>query len=291
MPSLTEKAPTPTDTKSYKTIVSSKEPFFDFPYLSIWKNKHLLYVLFRQQVVRKMKQTILGPLWVVLQPMLGTLAFIAIFTKLLHVEIGKTPPILFYLLGNIMWTYFSTCTLAVARTFLDNSGMLKKVNLSKQLLAISVTFGFLLNLILQMCVFIGFYCYYWYHGIVFPNAWVLTFPLIVFVSTLLSLGLGYVMAYSIVKYKDLNAVYQYFFQFLLYATPVIYPYYLLTDFKKTLLSLNPLTGLFEVARYGFFSEGVPDLSLLGYAAGMAVFTFILGIHFMSRINKVFADWA
>ena len=278
-------------TEEWREVYTSKVPYFHFPIKVIWRNKFLLYLMVRQRMVEKYKQTILGPAWLVIQPLLSTVVFFLVFNRILHLPIGNTPPILFYMLGTIIWLFFSTSFQGIAGFLNSYSGILTKVNIPKLIIPLSHIILATITGFLQLLLFLLTYMYYASTQEVSPSwPYIFLLPFLYLLLAVFSMGIGCICSCLSVKYRDLVNLYNYFIQFFMYITPVIYPLHtILDDKKRLLLQINPLSGIFEFARYGFFGEGYISWSMLLYSALCSIGVFLIGIFFLSRMEKVYAD--
>ena len=277
------------DPRAWKEVISSEVPLFYFPYKEIWKQKFLLYLLVRQYFVIRYKQTILGPIWVIIQPLLSTAVFVIVFSKILNVSTGGVPPILFYLLGNTIWLFFSTSFLRTAIFLTSEENILKKVNIVKQLFPISYIIFNSITSGIQFFVFVIFWIYYLITTPIQMNIYIFLVPFMYIILIIFTLGIGYIFSFLSSKYRDLMGLYTYFMQFAIYITPVIYPLHTLEGKKRFFLQLNPLSAIFEFTRYGFFGEGYISWWMLLYSLCFSILSFVVGLFLLARIEKVYTD--
>ena len=278
-----------TEEKVWREVISSKVPSFYFPYKQIWRKKFLLYLLARQQFVSKYKQTILGPAWVVIQPLLSTIIFVIVFSRILNVSTGDTPPILFYLLGNTVWLLFSSSFLKISSFLRNEAHILKRANIVKQLFPISYIIFDSISGCIQFFVFIIFWIYYLTTTSMQATMYIFLVPFMYMILIIFTLGVGYIFAFLSSKYRDLMSLYTYFIQFTMYVTPVIYPLHIVEGEKKFLLQLNPLSAIFEFIRYGFFGEGYISWWMLLYSFCFSILAFVTGLFLLARVERVYAD--
>ena len=277
--------------QEWREVYTSYVPYFHFPVKEIWNRKFLLYLFVRQRIVERYKQTILGPAWLVIQPLLSTFIFVVIFNKILHLDIGQAPPLLFYMLGTIVWLFFSGSFMGISAFLTGSAHILTKVNFPKHIIPISHMINMLIVHIIQLFIFLCFYTYYVIYESLSPNlSYMLLLPVLYITLILFSLGAGYIFSCLSVKYRDLANIYTYIIQALMYVTPVVYPLHTIVDERKRfLLQINPLSGIFEGIRYAFLGEGYVSWGMLLYSIFSSILIFLVGIFFLSRIERVYAD--
>ena len=280
------------DGKIWQDIVTPRVPLFAFPLKEIWERRYMLYLFIRQSFVSMYKQTILGPVWAIVQPLLNTFIFILVFDKVLHIYGGGTvPPVLFYLLSNILWYLFNNTFLTLTNFLQTYSDLFTKVSIQKQIIALSIVAKTSMTVALQFVVFLGFWSYYLLQGMIEPKMSLLCLLPVVYVCLVLfTLGAGYVAASLSFKYRDIQNVYAYLAQVMMYVSPVIYPLAAVdAGTKRLFLQLNPLSGMLEFTRYAFFGQGEADWWLLLYACVCGTAVFLIGMVFINRVEKNYAD--
>ena len=276
--------------QQWRTIITPDVPHFYFPWKEILEKKYLLYLLCRKHFLKKYKQTILGPAWIVIQPTVSTLAFLLLFNGLLNIDTGAVPPLLFYFSGNIFWFLFSNSFAKVREFLIGISPIVTKVYIPKHLFALGHFFIDFVNFIFQFIIFCFIYAYYIYTGEVSIGVHALLIPIYLVFLMLFSMGLGFIFSCITLKYRDLNTVFPYFTQLFMYATPIIYPMSSLkTSPYLVFIKLNPLTGIFEAIRYGLYGKGYFSWNLLLYDFILIIALFAIGIFMVSRAEKVYAD--
>ena len=276
--------------ETWKVILTPEVPYFYFPWKEILTKKYLLYLLCRKHFVTKYKQTILGPAWLVIQPIISTLAFLLLFNGLLDMDTDEVPPLLFYFSGNIFWFLFSSSFTKMQQFLGAISNIVTRVYIPKYIFALSHVFIDFINFLLQFLIFSCIYVYYMYTKDISANITLLLVPVYLFFIMLFSIGLGSVLSCITLKYRDLHTVLPYFTQLFMYATPIIYPISSLKASKYLLLiKLNPLTGIFEAIRYGFYGKGYFSWNLLVYDFALIFIVFVIGVFMVSKVEKVYAD--
>ncbi len=255
----------------------------------VWRHRDLLYLFIRRDLVAFYKQTILGPLWFVIQPICTTIIFMIIFGQIAKLKTDGIPPFAFYLCGIALWSFFSECFNKTATTFRDNAALFGKVYFPRILVPLSVVLSNLLRFLIQFALFGLVWIWYSADGQIAPHATMLLLPLVVLVMATLGLAGGMLLSAMSTKYRDLVFLMQFGVQLLMYATPVIYPVSEIPTRLKTILSWNPLSPLFEVTRHGFLGAGEYSISGLGYSMLFAIVMFIIAVIAFNHVERTFVD--
>lgn len=245
--------------------IKPEERWFSLNLKDLLQYKDLLFRFVRRDILISYQQTILGPVWVFLQPLLTTLVYFIIFTKIAKIPIGKTPPILFYLPGAIIWTYFSECLNGTMNTFVNNAYIFRKVYFPRLITPLSNVIFHSFRLSIQLILFFVVYLYFMiaYHNVT-PNWWILSLPILVLLTALFALGLGLIISVFTAKYRDIDNILQFVLRLFMFATPVVYPLSIVPEKYKLIFWLNPLTAVIETFRAGFFQPHTvhPEFILL-----------------------------
>jgi lipopolysaccharide transport system permease protein len=272
-------------------IIKPKRHLFDVNLRELWSYRDLIMLFVRRDFVSVYKQTILGPIWLFIQPLFTTAIFYFIFTRVARIPTDGVDPVLFYLSGITLWTYFSDCLNKTSNTFVSNAGIFGKVYFPRLTTPISVVISNLIKLGIQVLMFV---CIVFYQ-IVFQDAkintnWsILLLPYLIFLMAVLGLGLGIIFSSLTTKYRDLGFLLAFGIQLMMYATPVIYPLSFTEGKMHTIISLNPLTPILENFRYSFFGVGQFDLNGLIYTSIISFVVLFLGIIVFNRVEKSFMD--
>jgi lipopolysaccharide transport system permease protein len=271
-------------------VIGSQTRWFSIDWLEIWVYKDLLYMLVKRDFVTYYKQTILGPLWFIFQPIIMTFTYVIIFGNIAGISTDGMPQFLFYLSGITLWSYFSESLNKVSTVFKDNAYMFGKVYFPRLIMPMSIVVSGLIKLGIQLTIFLVVLAYYViYKGNIHPNTWALAFPLLIFLLALQSLGFGMIISSLTTKYKDLVFLVTFGIQLFMFITPVIYPSSILPANFKFIFELNPLTGIFECFRYGFLGAGAFQPIMLIYSACSALAIFLLGSLIYNKVEKDFMD--
>ena len=283
--------------ESWLYTISSKKKLIDFNFKEIWRYRDLLVLFVKRDIITVYKQTVLGPLWYLIQPLFTSLIFTLIFNNLANIPTGNgVPNFLFNLAGVTLWNYFKECLLGTSDTFKKNENIFGKVYFPRVIMPMSVVFSNLLKFGIQLLIFIAFYIYYmWfshkdYSLTVQPN--ILMFPVLVIFMALLGLGFGMIISSMTTKYRDLSFLVQFGVQLLMYGSAVMYP---MSYFKIKLpdyywlIEWNPIAVLVEAFRTIVLGLGDLEYNKLIYAAIISIVTFLLGLIIFNKTEKSFID--
>jgi len=256
----------------------------------VWDHRDLLLMLVKKDFITFYKQTILGPIWFFIQPLLTIAMYVILFGKIAKLSTDGLPQIAFYLAGTVIWNYFSEALTKTATVFKDNAAVFGKVYFPRLIMPISIVVSGLMKFVIQFSLFIIVVLYYTFvEGIVHPNIWVLATPILIVLMAAFALGLGMIFSSLTTKYKDLVFLLSFGIQLSMYATPVIYPISTIPETYKWIMELNPLTGIFECFRYGYLGSGSFEASSLGLSTLLITGIFILGVLIFNKVEKSFMD--
>jgi len=263
--------------------------WFEFDVREIWRYRDLLWLFVKRDLITVYKQTILGPLWYIIQPIITTLMFTLVFGSIAKLSTDGIPPIVFYLLGVTIWGYFSDCLNRTSNTFVTNQRIFGKVYFPRITVPASIVISTLVRFVVQFVIFLAFWGYYLFRGEVVVNEVVLLLPVIVFLMAIMSLGFGMLFSSMTTKYRDLQFLLTFAVQLWMYATPVIYPLSSIPEKYVKYIQLNPVTPLVESMRYGFFGEGSFSWISIAYSAVISIVIFFLGFMVFTRVERSFMD--
>ncbi len=271
-------------------VITPKRNFFSFPLQEVISYKDLLFLFVKRDFVAFYKQTILGPLWFFIQPILITITFTIIFGRVAGISTDGVPDILFYLSGVTAWTYFATCWNETTDIFRKNKEIFGKVYFPRVIMPLSVIITNLFRLGIQFLLFLVVYFFYFFSGFDIQPNWIIAlFPFLVFLMAMFSLSLGMLVSALTVKYRDLVFLMQFGIQLVMYATPVVYPLSIISPERQWVLALNPMTAIIETFRYGFLGSGTFNpLHLLYSFICISVF-FVFGLLVFNKTEQSFLD--
>lgn len=271
-------------------IIKPKKGFFDLRLKDIWRYRDLLLLLVRRDFIASYKQTVLGPLWYFLQPILTTLMMFVVFTKIARIPTDGLPPILFYLVGNVAWSYFSVCLTKTSNTFIANANIFGKVYFPRLIIPISTVISSLIAFLTQMLLFAGLLIYYHFNGfIVHFDASLALVPYFILLMALIGLGLGIIISSLTTKYRDLTFLLTFGIQLFMYATPVIYSVSSIGGNLRRIIMLNPLTSIIEGFRHVFLGTGLLDFHLILYTTIFTIVVLCIGALMFNRVEQSFMD--
>lgn len=269
--------------------IKSEYSLFDLNLKEVWRYRDLVYLLVKRDFVTSFKQTVLGPLWFFIQPILTTLTYVIIFGNVAKLSTDGAPMFLFYLAGATLWNYFSTSLSATATVFQANAGIFGKVYFPRLVMPLSIVISNLMRTGVQFILFLFVLFYYIYKGETHPNAWVLATPLLIIIMAFLALGLGMILSSITTKYRDFSILISFGIQLFMYATPVIYPISQMPEWARGYAMLNPLTGIFECFKYGYLGVGDFSPIMLVYSAVISFIILAIGIVTFNKVQRSFMD--
>jgi len=273
------------------TEIKPQSHLLDLNLAELFAYRDLLMMYVKRDIVTFYKQTILGPLWFVIQPILTTIMFMFVFGNLAGLSTDGMPQPLFYFSGIILWNYFADCLTRNSKTFTENQQVFGKVYFPRMVVPLSITISNLVRFFIQLVIFLLIYFYYllFTEAVITPNPTILLFPWLVVLAAGLSLGFGIIFSSLTTKYKDLTFLLQFIVQLWMYATPVIFPLSSIPAEKQWLLVLNPMTAVVETFKYGFIGQGIFSWTHLAYSSGFMVILLLLGIIVFNKVEKSFMD--
>jgi lipopolysaccharide transport system permease protein len=273
--------------------ITPKNKFFSLNLKEVWQYRDLLLLFVKRDVVTVYKQTILGPLWYLLQPLFTSITFTIIFNKVAGIETGTVPPFLFNLAGIMVWNYFTACLTDTSDTFKRNAAIFGKVYFPRLIMPLSTVISNLLKFGIQFMIFIAFYVFYYFQGAaIHMNGSLLFFPLLIALMGILGLGLGMLISSLVTKYRDLSYLIGFGVQLLMYLSAVMYPMALIQDKMPNyawLVQYNPLAYIIETTRFMLLGVGTVSVWGLVYTVGVTLFLFFGGLLVFNKTEKSFID--
>ncbi|MCK8494882.1 ABC transporter permease [Spirosoma sp. RP8] len=278
------------DKPVYAHSITPQRSLLDLRLAEIWQYRDLLLLFVRRDFVAKYKQTILGPIWFFIQPIFQTAVLAIVFGGMANLSTDGVPPILFYLAGITAWNYFSNCLRTTSNTFTANASLFGKVYFPRAVTPLSIVISNLIQFGIGLLLFLLIYAFYASDGNPLqPNRVLLLLPLLIVIMGAMGLGLGMLVSAMTTRYRDLQYLVEFGVQLLMYATPVIIPLSAIPEKYKLLMLINPMTGVIETFKYGFFGTGTFSWGSLGYSVGFTVISFLLGLMVFNRTEKNFMD--
>jgi lipopolysaccharide transport system permease protein len=273
--------------------ITPKNDLFSLRLNDVWQYRDLLFLLVKRDFIAFYKQTILGPLWFFIQPIITTVMFTVVFSKLAGISTGGVPAPLFYLAGITIWNYFADCLTKTSTVFKDNAAMLGKVYFPRLIMPLSIVLSSLVRFGVQFILFVIVLVFFNIKGLsITPNAVALLFPFLIVLVAAQGLGLGMIISAVTTKYRDLTFVVSFGVPLLMYATPIIYPL-AIAEAKypsySWIIKYNPITAVIETFKYGFLGSGDFSWAILGYSLIITILIFLTGAIIFNRVEKNFVD--
>lgn len=278
----------------WNTIITPKDRLLAIDWKEIWRYRDMYSLFVERSFKTAYKQTVLGPLWFIITPVLSVIVYVAVFGGVAKIPTDGIPPVLFYLLGISVWSYFASCLTATSNSFVANADIFGKVYFPRiimPMVAVSVQF---LYFCIQLLIFLAFYIYYWIYppeGVTLTIHWhVLLFPVLMVILALMAVGVGMMISSVTTKYRDIQLVFGKVISLWVYITPVIYPLSLVTNDKlKIAMSLNPVTPIMEAIKYSLLGVGEFSWAWLGYSVVMTIILLLCGLALFNKVQKSFMD--
>ena len=272
--------------------ISSETKLIDLNLKEVWQYRDLLMLFVKRDLITLYKQTILGPLWYLIQPLFTSLIFTLVFNNVAGIETGGIPPFLFNLAGITTWNYFKECLVATSDTFKKNEQIFGKVYFPRIVMPMSIVVSNLLKFGIQLLILIAFYIYYAFYlgAVIRPNEYLFLFPILVVCMGIMGLGLGMIISSMVTKYRDLTFLVSFGIQLLMYISLVVIPLSLFQEKGvEWLVMYNPMAYIIEMARYLLLNEGnVSQFGIL-YTIISSIVALLLGILIFNKTEKTFID--
>lgn len=277
--------------KEWSMIIRPHEKLWKVDLGEIWAYRDLVELFVKRNIVTVYKQTVLGSLWYLIQPILTVIMNMVVFGGIAHMSTDGVPQPLFYLAGNVCWFYFSDCLNQTSNTFLTNQGIFGKVYFPRMVVPISTVISNLLRFGVQLGLFVVVYLYYLMSGSdVCPNWTILTVPVLIVMIAGLSLGFGILISSMTTKYRDFTVLFSFIVSLWMYATPIVYPLSMVTNEKlRTLIMLNPMTSVIEAFKYATLGQGYFSWGALGYSFAFMTVLLVWGIVIFNKVQRSFMD--
>ncbi len=272
------------------TTIEPKKSLFDLKLKEIWAYRDLLFLFVKRDITVIYKQTIFGPLWFIIQPLITTIMFLVVFNGIAGISTDGIPPIVFYLAGITIWNYFAESLRLTSDTFVKNTAIFGKVYFPRVIMPISVVISTLVKFIIQFCLFLIVYLFYFFTTeTLSPNITLFLIPAYIIIIGFLTLGFGLAISAITTKYRDLTFLVQFGIQLWMYATPVIYPVSKIPEQYQVYVMLNPVAPIVEAFKYAFTGSGSFLPGALLYSATFAILFFVFSLAIFNRTEKSFMD--
>ena len=272
-------------------IIRPQEKLWKVNLKEIWDYRDLIELFVKRNIVVQYKQTILGPLWYLIQPILTVIMNMVVFGGIAQMSTDGVPQALFYLAGNVCWFYFSDCLNQTSSTFVANQGMFGKVYFPRMVVPISTVLSNLLRFGIQVGLFVAFWFYYFATGSDISLNWaILLVPVLVFMLAGLGLGFGILISSFTTKYRDFTILFTFVVSLWMYATPIVYPISMVTSEKlRAIIMLNPMTSIIEAFKYATLGQGYFSWCALGYSFVFMSILLVWGVVIFNKVQRSFMD--
>ncbi|MGF0103499.1 ABC transporter permease [Bariatricus sp. SGI.019] len=275
--------------QTWTTVIRPKNRLFDLKLRELWQYRDLIVMFVKRDFKTMYKQTILGPLWIVINPILTTLMQVLVFGNIADISTDGMPQFLFYMAGNTMWLYFSSCLTKTSTTFTANAAVFGKVYFPRLVTPISIVISGLISFGVQFAIFLVTDIYYTVNGMIHPGLLVLITPLLVIELALLGMGCGIIISALTTKYRDLAVLVTFGVQLWMYGSAIIFPVSSLPEKWAHLLMLNPVVPIVEAFRYAYTGHGTFSVKYLGISAIVTLVILFVGIVIFNKVEKTFMD--
>ena len=277
--------------KEWTMIIRPQEKLWKINLKEVWAYRDLITLFVKRNIVVQYKQTILGPLWYLIQPVLTVIMNMVVFGGIAHMSTDGIPQALFYMAGNVCWFYFSDCLNQTSNTFVANQGMFGKVYFPRLVVPISTVLSNLLRFGIQLLLFVAIWIYFFASGSDIHLTWtILLVPILVVMLAGLGLGFGILISSMTTKYRDLTILFTFVVQLWMYATPIVYPISMVTnETLHTIIMLNPMTSIIEAFKYATLGQGYFSWGALGYSFAFMSILMLWGIIIFNKVQRSFMD--
>ena len=285
---LTKETPTPN--ASWVSEITPKKPLLHLPFREIWRYRDLIALAIWRDFISLHKQTVFGPLWYFVQPLVSTLVYQLIFGKIAQLPTNNIPPFLFYMSGIVIWYYFSACLSRTSTTFSANAALFTKVYFPRLTIPIAECISNIWQFLIQLTIFLGFYLFFLARGApIHPSYRIIIIPFLVLQTALLGLGVGCLISALSTRFRDLQVAVAPMIQLWMYGSCVFYPRSLVPDYLQWIMTLNPVVPIIEAFRFALMGQGQVEIYQWLASLGITFLLLIAGIVEFGRAEKTFAD--
>ena len=277
--------------EKYRMVITPHQKLWSVDFKEIWRYRDLIELFVKRNIVVQYKQTILGPLWYIIQPVLTVIMNMVVFGGIAKMSTDGVPQAIFYMAGNVCWFYFSDCLNQTSSTFTANQAMFGKVYFPRLVVPIATVLSNLLRFGIQIGLFVAFYLYFFLSGSdICPNWAILLVPVFVLMIAGLGLGFGILVSSMTTKYRDLTILFTFIVQLWMYATPIVYPISMVTnETLRSIIMANPMTAVIEAFKYATLGQGYFSWLALSYSFTFMCVLLVLGIVVFNKVQRSFMD--
>lgn len=281
---------TASDNQEWTAVITSKIPLLDLPLREMWRYRDMIAFMVRRDIVSTFKQTVLGPLWFVIQPVISSVVFTIIFSGIGGIPTNGIPPFLFYLSGNLIWYYFSACLTSASNTFRANGSLFTRVYFPRLAVPLAQSLVNLWHFLFQAVIFAGFYFYFLWGGAeIHPSYRIIIIPALVAQCALLGLGVGCLISAMTTRYRDLQIAIAPFVQLWMYASCIFYPRSSVPPNLQWLMDLNPVVPIIETFRFALMGQGQVEIRQWLFSLSITVILLVVGLIAFTRAERTMAD--
>lgn len=272
-------------------IIQSRSGWFNLRLKQLWEFRDLISLFVKRDFVSTYKQTLLGPAWHFIQPVLSSLIYTFVFSFLAKISTQNVPPVLFYLSGIVPWTYFYESVSRNSNVFLNNAPLFGKVYFPRLAVPVSIIISNLIKFFSMMILFFSVFLYFYFRGnkAIHPNLYILLLPFLLLMMAGTAMGIGLIISAMTTRYRDIGNLTGIFLQGMMYASPIIFPITVWPTQLKWIVYLNPITSIIETFRFAFLSVGSFDVGYLLYSFVFSVIMIFAGIIIFNHTEKNFID--
>ena len=278
--------------QSWTTVISPRRNLLHIPFKELWDYREMIGLMAHRDFVSQYKQTVLGSFWYVLQPLLQSLMFVMVFTKVAKIPTGEIPPILFFLSGTVCWRYFSECVTKTANTFTSNQGMFDKVYFPRLAVPISQLITSLVGFAMGLLLFLAFYTWFYFKGAPIRLDWrIIVLPVLIIQMAALGLGVGCLISGVTNRFRDLQVMLGFLIQLWMYASCVVYPLKVVPETYRWMYDWNPIVFVIESFRFAFMGEGTVTFHQVAVSAVLSIAILFLGLIVFNKVEQTSVDTA
>lgn len=280
-----------TEDKSWSLVITPRDRLLALDWRELWRYRDMFVLFVERNFRTAYKQTVLGPLWFIITPVLSVIVYVAVFGGIANIPTDGVPAVLFYLLGISVWGYFASCLNSTSNSFVTNADIFGKVYFPRIIMPLVAVTTNLLSFAIQLAIFFAFYIYYVVTGTELTIHWqIVLFPLLMLILAFMAMGFGMIFSSMTTKYRDLQIMLAKIISLWVYITPVIYPLSMVTNPKLHLMmSLNPVTPIMEAIKYSLLGVGQFSWLWLGYSVLATILLLIFGLMMFNKVQKSFMD--
>lgn len=275
----------------WTTVIEPHVSLFHIPWKEIWEYRELIMRMVHRDYVSRYKQTLLGSLWHVLQPLFTSLMYTLVFSNIAKISTSGTPPILFYMAGSVCWGYFSACVTGTATTFITNATLFDKVYFPRLVVPISQLIVNLVGFVMQLALFLGFYIWYAWHGASISMGWrIIVLPVLLIQMGALGLGVGCFISAITTRFRDLQLLLSFFIQLWMFGSCVVYPLSIVPPGPIHMLYLlNPMVSVIEAFRFAFMGQGTVTFAEIIISCVVSLLTVFVGVIWFNKTERWCVD--